>query len=100
MPRVSDKHPLIQWFLDQNLQPELEERQHILLEDFLLRQAKSVISTVRKTLNRAVLHDEQELGEVSRWDFVSESISLSDTQSVISTFKVPSNGVNAGNHGV
>ena len=61
MPRVSDKHLLIEWFLE-TLQPELRECQHVLFKVFLLRQTKSMVSTVSKdSIDRGCLELKDEL---------------------------------------
>ena len=83
MPRVSDKRLLIEWFLE-TLQPELRECQHVLFKDFLLRQTKSMVSTVRTALTEGAYGQLELKDELIQ----SESISLSNNYSEISTFSI------------
>ena len=78
MPRVSDKRLLIEWFLE-TLQPELRECQHVLFKDFLLRQTKSMVSTVRTALTEGAYGQLELKDELIQ----SESISLSNNYSEI-----------------
>ena len=86
MPRVSDKRLLIEWFLE-TLQPELRESQHVRFKDFLLRQTKSMVSTVRTALTESAC-GQLELKDELRKSLISESISLSNNYSEISTFSI------------
>ena len=67
MPRVNDKRLLIEWFLET-----------------LLRQTKSMVSTVRTALTESA-YGQLELKDKLRQ---SESISLSNNYSEISTFSI------------
>ena len=70
MPRVNDKRLLIEWFLET-----------------LLRQTKSMVSTVRTALTEGA-YGQLELKDELIQSLISESISLSNNYSEISTFSI------------